>query len=476
MIGTVERALAEIQRGRRHPVYLLHGDEYLAKAGAKAIVDALVPPDRQALSVEVVAEDREVVSVPMRLATVPLFGGAKVVVVHDSRAFVSGQSAERMAKRSLDAWQGGEDERAVRLFVQLVAMAGETEAWIERAARGEVPPREWERVLALPHDPDAEPWLEAMGQAAVAAGVTPAQSGGADAARIYEEAIQRVPPSAALVLTAEVVDERRSLFKKIDAAGFIVDCGARPKRAWDTQVSPEAARAKIREVMAAAGKRIEADAVAGIIERTGASMRGLASELDKLVLYVGARPAVTAADVAAVLSHSREANVFELTNAIDEQDAARALLALRSLLTQREPAPRILGMVAAEVRGMILARSVVDERLEGRFDPRVPFEVFRGRILLGLSKEPGGEDSATAKLLRLNAFRAYNLLKGAARFPMSRLLAALAAVRDADLSLKSSGQPEALVLEQLLLRLCAVEPASEIPGPPRRQARQDSRG
>ena len=97
MIGTVERALAEIQRGRRHPVYLLHGDEYLAKAGAKAIVDALVPPDRQALSVEVVAEDREIVSVPMRLATVPLFGGAKVVVVHDSRAFVSGQSAERMA-------------------------------------------------------------------------------------------------------------------------------------------------------------------------------------------------------------------------------------------------------------------------------------------------------------------------------------------------------------------------------------------
>ena len=456
MTGNVERALAEIRRGRRHPVYLLHGDEYLAKSGAKAIVDALVPPEQQALSVEFVAEDRDIASVPMRVATVPLFGGAKVVVVHDSRAFVSGQSAEKLARRSLDAWQGGDGERAVRLFVQLVAMAGESQAWIERAARGEVTPREWEHVLALPHDPESEPWLEAMGQAAVAGGLAPAEAGAADAARIYEEAIQRMPSSAALVLTAEVVDERRSLFKKIDAAGFIVDCGARPKRSWDTQVSPEAARAKIREVMAAADKRIEADAVVGIIERTGASMRGLVSEMDKLVLYVGTRPAVTVADVTAVLSHSREANVFELTNAISDRDPARALLALRSLLTQREPAPRILGMVAAEMRGMILARTVLDERLQGRLDPRMPFEAFRGRVLPGLSKEPGGEDSPTAKLLRLNPFRAYNLLRGAARFPMGSLLAALVAVRDADLTLKSTGQPEAFVLEQLLLRLCAT--------------------
>jgi DNA polymerase-3 subunit delta len=454
MIGTVERALTEIQRGRRHPVYLLHGDEYLAKSGAKAIVDGLVPPDQQALCVEIVAEDRDIASVPMRVATLPLFGGVKVVVVHDSRAFVSGQSAEKLAKRSLDAWQGGDGERAVRLFVQLVSMAGETAAWIERAARSEVTPREWGRVLALTHDPGAEPWLEAMGRMAVAGGMAPAESV-ADAARIYEEAIRRIPPSAALVVTAEVVDERRSLFKQIDAVGLIVDCGARSKRSWDTQVSPEAARAKIREAIAAAGKRIEAEAVACIIERTGASVRGLVSELDKLVLYVGTRPAVTIADVTAVLSHSREANVFELTNALSDRDGARALLALRALLTQREPAPRILGMVASEVRGLILARTVLDERRQGSLDPHLPYEAFRGRVLPALAKEAGGEDSATAKLLGLNPFRAYNLLRGAARFQMRTLLAGIGAVRDADLALKSAGQPEAFVLEQLLLRLCA---------------------
>ena len=456
MMGTVERAVTEVQSGRRYPVYLLYGDEYLAKSGAKVIVDALMPPDQQALGVEVIAEDRDLVSLPLRLATVPLFGGMRVVMVQDSRAFVSSQSAEKLAKKSLGAWQEGEGERAVKLFVQLVGVAGESEAWIERAGRGEVTPREWERVLAMPHDPDDEPWLVEMARAAISGGMAPGESGGADAARTYEEALQRMPPSATLVLTAEVVDERRSLYKKIDAAGFIVDCGARPKRSWDTQVSPDAARAKIREVAAAAAKRIDADAVAGIVERTGASMRGLASELGKLMLYVGSRPTVTAADVAAVLSQSREANVFELTNALSEQDGGRALLALRSLLTQREPAPRILGMVAAEVRGLILARTVIEERLAGSFDAGMPFEAFRGRVLPGLSKTQEGVDTATAKLLRLNPFRAYNMLKGAARVPMAALLNRLEAVRDADLALKSSGQPEALVLEQLLIRLCTA--------------------
>ncbi len=456
MIGSIERAVAEIRRGRRYSVYLLHGDEFLAKAGAKTIVDTLVPLDQQTLAVEVVAEDRGLVSLPMRLATVALFGGTRVVVVYDSRAFVSGQSMEKLARRSLEAWEGGEAERAVKLFVQLVAMAGEGESWLERAARGDVTPGEWERVLAVKHESDQEPWLQEMARAAIVGGVTPSESGSADAIRVYEEALQRMPPSAALVVTAEVVDERRSLYKKIDAMGFVVDCGARPKRAWDTQVSPEAARSKVREVVSAAGKRIEPEAMAGIIERTGASMRGLASELGKLMLYVGSRPTVTAADVAAVLSQSREANVFELTNAVTERDGGRAMAALRSLLNQREPAPRILGMLAAEVRGLILARTVIDERLRGTFDGGMPFEVFRGRVLPELSKTQEGEDSAVAKLLRLNPFRAYNMLKGAARIPMAGLLGGLEALREADLSLKSSGQPEALLLEQLLIRLCTV--------------------
>lgn len=136
MAETIQKVVSEITRGTRHPVYLLYGDELLAKDGAKAIVDALVPPEQQSLNVEGIAEDRDLASLPVRLRTLPLLGGSKVVVVHDSKAFVSKQNAGDLAKKSLLAWQAGDGERALRLFLQAVGAVGEAEGFLERAARG----------------------------------------------------------------------------------------------------------------------------------------------------------------------------------------------------------------------------------------------------------------------------------------------------------------------------------------------------
>ena len=456
MTGTVEKAVAEIKQGRRHPVYLLTGDEFLAKDGAKAIIGALVPPEQQSLSVEVVSEDSDLASLPIRLTTLPLFGGSKVVVVYDSKAFLSKFNLESVVQKSQDAWQAGESERSVRLFLQVVAAgSGGDEGFLDRAARGEVPDPEWERVLSIQREPEAEAWLREVAQSAVADRMAIPEAAGAGLARAYEEAIQRgIPGNATLILTTEVVDERRSLFKKISANGFVIDCGIRSRRAWDTQMNPEAARTKIREMVSAAGKRIDDEAVAGILARTGTTMRGLVSEMEKLLLYVGARPAVQAEDVLEVLSHSREANIFDVTNAVSSRDAGKALLALRSLLIQREPAPLILNVLAGEIRNLIIARSALDRWLDGKLDPALPFETFRFRVLPRLKEPRDGDDGSAAKLLDMNPFRAFNLLKGASRFSLDRLLEGLEAIHETDLTLKTSGHPEALLLEQLLLKLC----------------------
>ena len=456
MIGTVEKAVAEIKQGRRHPVYLLTGDEFLAKDGAKAIIGALVPSEQQSLCVEVVSEDSDLASLPIRLTTLPLFGGSKVVVVYDSKAFLSRFNLESVVQKSQEAWQAGESERSVRLFLQVVAAgSGGDEGFLDRAARGEVPDPEWERVLSIQREPEAEAWLREVAQSAVADRMTIPEAAGAGLARAYEEAMQRgIPGNAALILTTEVVDERRSLFKKISANGFVIDCGIRSRRAWDTQMNPEAARTKIREMVSAAGKRIDDEAVAGILARTGTAMRGLVSEMEKLLLYVGARPAVQAEDVLEVLSHSREANIFDVTNAVSSRDAGKALLGLRSLLTQREPATLILNVLAGEIRNLIIARSALDRWLDGKLDPGLLFETFRFRVLPRLKEPRDGDDGSAARLLDMNPFRAFNLLKGASRFSLDRLLEGLEAIHETDLTLKTSGHPEALLLEQLLLKLC----------------------
>ena len=457
MTGPIDKIVADVRRGARPPVYLLYGDELLAREGAKAIVDALVPEAHRPLSVEVVGDD-DAASVAGRLRTLPLFGGLKVVVVHDTKAFVSKQSAGDVFRRSRDAWKDGEDKRAMRLLLQAAAAAGRDQAFVERAARGELSDDVWEQVVGLKRDEESERWLQETAGRLGVEGAEVAEGPGTGTSPIYEALLQQgIPEGSVLILTADVVDQRRVLFKRIAEAGVALDCGVRTGRLGETQMKPEVARGRIKEAAARVGKRVEDDAVAGIVERTGFSVRALESELEKILLYVGDRAEIRKSDVLEVLSNTREAGIFDLTNAIEERDPASAIRSLRSLAVQREAAQPILGMLAGTIRNLILARCVLDRRLEGRLDPRTTYAAFQGRVLPRLAAEAGEDDGSAAKVREMHPFRAFNLLRAADRFTQAELLRALTAIHDADLALKSTGQPDGAILETLALALCGAE-------------------
>ncbi len=457
MRGTVEKAVQEIRQGRRVPVYLLHGDEFLAKEGAKAIVEALVPADQRSLSVEVVSEDPDFASVPARLSTLPLFGGAKVVMVPGSKAFVSKESLAGLVSKSIDAWREGKLEHAARWLLHAVAAVGEGQAFLDRVSRGGTSVPELRRILGTEADVETEQWFREVAAHVAAAGMTIPKTAGAGVAHLYEEAIaQGIPSNAALIFTAELVDERRSLFKMVSDSGFVVDCGVRSRRGWDTQMDPDVARAKIRQMVAGAGKSIAVEAMSAIVERTGFSVRGLESEMEKLLLYVGSRPAITEADVLEVLCSSREANIFDLTNAVSGRDPARALRCLRSLMAQREPMPQVLGVLASEIRGLLTARAALESKLGGSLDMDMAFPTFQARVFPRLAKEIEGEDRAAAKLLAMKPFRAFTLLKAATQFSMPELVGALEAIHETDLAFKTSSLPEELLMERLLLAICVA--------------------
>ena len=456
MTGSVEKVVAEISQGKRYPVYLLHGDEFLTRGGAKTIVDALVPPSQAAWCVETVAEEADLASLSLRLNTLPLFGGTKVVVVYDSKAFLSKQTAGNLTERSVEAWQTGEDAKAVRLFLQILGTAAEDARFLERAARGEISESEWKGVFAVERDVEKESWLQEVAARAVAEDASIPEAAGSGSAHVYEDTLQRgIPPATSLILTAEIVDQRRSLFKRISELGLVIDCGVRTRKAGETQMNPDVARDKIRGMMKGAKKTIEAEAVTAIVDRTGFSVRGLESEVEKILLYVGSRPDVSATDVMAVLSTSREAGVFDLTNAMSAREAGKALVALRGLLAQREPIQRILGMLASEIRMLLLARCVLDARLGGQFDATMPFPAFQARILPRLKETREGDDGSAAQFAEMHPFRAFNILRSASRFSLQELLRALEAVQETDLTLKTSGHPEGLLLERLLLAICS---------------------
>lgn len=455
MTAAVGKAVEEIRRGKRSPVYLLHGDEFLVREGARALVEALLPPEERTLGLETIGEEAEVATLPSRLATVSLFGGLKVVLVQDNKAFVSKQNAGRFFERSLEAWQDGEADKALRLFLQGVGAAGEGEAFLRQAAQGPLPEAAWGQVLRLERGPEAEGWLGEMAERAGREG-QPVPTGAGGTARVYEELLTRgLPAQSVLILTCDVVDERRALYKKLAAAGPVIDCSVRSKRGYDTQMNLDAARAKIRELVGAAGKSLDREAEEYLLERVGLSMRALVAEVEKLLLSVGSRPRIGPADAKRVLSGSREAGVFDLTNAVGERNAQRALTALRSLLIQREPAVMIIGLLANELRQLLLARCLIDQRLEGRFDKEMPYPAFQGRVLPRLKAGPEAGAAEEGRLAEIHPFRLYNLLREAARFVQGELLAGLEAAATADLALKTTGRPEARILEELILRVCA---------------------
>ena len=457
MTNPVDRIVAEVQRGKRAGVYLLVGDEFLAREGARAIVDALVPKAHQPLSVEAVGDD-DAASVAGRLRMVPLLGGVKVVVVHDTKAFASKQNVGELFRRSRDAWKEGDEPRAMRLLSQATGAAGRDRAFLERAARGDLPDAVWRELFSFEPTEESERWLRDTVGRLVAEGKEISEAAGAATARIYEELLkEHIPAGAVLILTAEAVDQRRALFKRVSESGVVVDCGVRTGKLGETQMKPDVARARIADAVQRAGKRIDADAVAAIVERTGFSVRALDSELEKILLYVGSGAEIRRADALAVLSNSREASIFDLTNALEGRDTAGSLRALRALAVQREPAQAILGMVAAALRGLIVARAVLDRRLDGQLDPRMTYATFQARVVPRLAAEAGTDDGSAAKIRGMHPFRAFNLLRAASRFTQAELVGGLEAVHAADLALKSGGQPEGVVLEMLAVTLCGGE-------------------
>ena len=460
MSAAVDKVIAEIRQGKCAPVYLLHGDEFLTREGAKRLVDALVPTDRQAFSVETISEDQEVATLPLRLRTVSLFGGTKVVVVHDSKAFVSRQKAGDLFERSWKAWKDEDAQKSTRIYLQAVGAAGEGEGFLERAARGDLDEEVWGRLGGLEREPESEAWLQEVSARALAEGLSVPKGSGPT--RVYEDLLAGgLPTDSVLVMACEVVDERRALFKSIKTRGIVIDCSLGPKKDYATQMNPDAARAKIREAVAGAGKTIDREAGEYILERTGLSMRALSSELEKLLLFVGSQAKIGVADVSQVLSGSREAGVFDLTNALSERDAARAIRALRGLLIQREPAVRLVGLLASEVRNLLLARSLLEERLGGQFDGGMSYGTFQARVLPKLQAVEGATESIGEgtrpknRMPGIHPFRLYSMLRCAAAFSQAGLLRALDEIAETDLALKTSGQPEALLLEGLLLRICA---------------------
>jgi DNA polymerase-3 subunit delta len=228
----------------------------------------------------------------------------------------------------------------------------------------------------------------------------------------------RPSPEACLVLLFDKLDGRSKLAKAAREAGVLLECEP-PK----PQQIPEIARAEAE----ARGHALHPEAAAALADALGADLSGLDDALERLSLYVGPAQPIELAHVEACVAHVRTDSIWLLVDAVSEKDAATALGAAASLLSDREPPLRILALVARQLR--TVAR-------------------MRDALASGLRPQEAAQKAGAPP------FKARDLQIAARRFDDAQLVRAFQLVAQADLELKGSKVPGPRVLERTLLALC----------------------
>lgn len=152
-----------------------------------------------------------------------------------------------------------------------------------------------------------------------------------------------------LILLCDSLPKTTRLHRAIQEKGEIVACEPLKGRALLSWLGQRA-----RTVH---GKALGEQAALLLREHLGESLGELDAELSKLAAYVGIRPEITPQDVMAVTGKHREENVFAVTDALADGNAARALQHWEQVLATDRAAPgRAIGGLAWALRRLLDAR------------------------------------------------------------------------------------------------------------------------
>ncbi|MFH1575917.1 MAG: DNA polymerase III subunit delta, partial [Candidatus Margulisiibacteriota bacterium] len=168
-------------------------------------------------------------------------------------------------------------------------------------------------------------------------------------------ALRSLPANTTLVIWAAAVDKRAKIYKLIDDLGEV--CEFRSFAPWEQ----DQVVAWIKRRAQASGKMIDTNAATSLLEICGSNLMKLASEINKLITYVGQQQQVTVADVLALASPG-QISVFALSDAVASKDLKKSLSAFRALARDKVELLPVLAMIANRFRIMLLGMTVKDNQ------------------------------------------------------------------------------------------------------------------
>jgi DNA polymerase-3 subunit delta len=433
---TLESCLAEARAGRAAPVYLLDGDAFLTGRAGRELAEALVPEERRSLNLVELDAATSPAEVAAELSTLGLFGGAKVVLLSEPAFLTSKEDQDDAFQRAREMWAQGRQKEAARRLLAIAAKAGWSAQDLDPRG-GEAPSAEdWKRELSVDWGEGAGDFVAGAARYALERELKAPRD---DAGALDALLARGLPQGHCLVIAAGKVDGRLPLVKKLAAAGRRLPLQIEKEGRWGDE-RPVLGPA-IRALLRGSGKRVTREAEERLAALVGADARTLASELAKLVAFVGERAAIEAEDVDQLVVRTSEDPFFALGNAVEARDLPVALAVIDRTLADGGSIHMVISLLAGAVRRMIeekeRARRAVGSRRIG--DAREWERLVFGSI----PAEERGDRKPFGYWMKYQA---------STRFSREELLEGLAGLAGADLAAKSGGDGRAAV-ERVLLGL-----------------------
>lgn len=182
-------------------------------------------------------------------------------------------------------------------------------------------------------------------------------TGGRDASKAEHrvESLQayadRPAEHAVVVLTvpSDKLDERKKIVKLLKQKAVVLPF---------QPLGPAELQQWLVKKAGARGVRIEVQAADALLRRVGGSCAALASEIEKLALYVGKGNAIDERAIEALTVRTTEQNVFQLVEEIAKLNPDRAITILHDLLKEKEEPIKLLMLIARQFRMMIGAKEL----------------------------------------------------------------------------------------------------------------------
>jgi DNA polymerase-3 subunit delta len=234
----------------------------------------------------------------------------------------------------------------------------------------------------------------------------------------FASILAAIPDSTVLVLVERgAVNKNSALFKAASRYGKI-----------EEHISPKGAALErwVKERASTLGVRITPGAQSALAASLP-DLQALASELDKLALYVEEGGTITEATLHDMSYAARADDVFELTSAIAMRDTRGALARLHRLVEGGTAPEGILPVLAWQIRTLIAVRDLLDRR--------VP-------------------DSRMAQASGLNDYTLRKALPQARHFTMPKLREVHSRLLDLDHGVKTGEADADLSLDALVVEMC----------------------